>query len=202
MKKQLDINMKRLLVLDIGPGENPYKPLKSETVISIDFNKKFSPTKIHDLKKFPWPFKDNTFDKIYASHIIEHIPDTVRVMEEIYRIAKPNAIVIIRVPHFSSRSAWVNPTHYRAFTIGSFDYFSKDIKEHYGNCNFRVIKRELRYTRPDVSHNMITKLFTRILNFFANLNQNFCERIWCYCVGGFSEIYFELKVIKYIEENL
>jgi SAM-dependent methyltransferase len=184
------------LVLDIGPGENPYKPLKNETVISIDFNKKFNPTKIHDLKKFPWPFKDNTFDKIYASHIIEHIPDTVRVMEEIYRIAKPGAIVIIRVPHFSSRSAWVNPTHYRAFSIGSFDYFSKDIKEHYGNCNFRVIKRELRYTRPDVPHNMITKLITRFLNFFANLNQNFCERIWCYWVGGFSEIYFELKVVK------
>jgi len=28
---------------------------------------------VHDLEKFPYPFKDNTFDKVLASHIIEHV---------------------------------------------------------------------------------------------------------------------------------
>ncbi|MDI6806462.1 MAG: class I SAM-dependent methyltransferase [Candidatus Aenigmarchaeota archaeon] len=188
--------MKKILVLDIGPGEKAYTPTHRERVITIDFNKKFNPTKVHDLTKFPWPFKDNTFDKIYASHIIEHIPSTVRAMEEIYRIAKPNALVIIRVPHFSSRSAWINPTHYKAFSIGSFDYFDQNMRQPYGNCNFRVMKKELRYTRADVPHDIVTRVFTKFVNFIANLNQNFCDRVWCYWVGGFSEVYFELKVIK------
>jgi ubiquinone/menaquinone biosynthesis C-methylase UbiE len=188
--------MKKILVLDVGPGEKPYIPTHSERVISIDFNKKFNPTVIHDLTKFPWPFKDNMFEKVYASQILEHIPNTLKAMEEIYRICKPNALVIIRVPHFSSRSAWINPTHYRAFSVATFDYFDKDIEQPYGNCNFKTIKKEMRYTRPDVKHHFITRAITKILNSLANMNQNFCERIWCYWVGGFSEVYVEMKVIK------
>src|SRR3989304_8399998 len=98
------------LVLDFGSGISTYKPLLNEKVISIDFNKKMKPTVAHDLNKFPYPFPKNYFDKIYASHIIEHLKDTVRAMEELYRIAKPNASVIVRVPHFSSKDAWGNIT--------------------------------------------------------------------------------------------
>jgi SAM-dependent methyltransferase len=190
------MNSKKFQVLDMGPGEKPYKPSQKEKVTSVDFNKKFKPTVIHDLTKFPYPFGSNSFDKIMASHIVEHIPNTLKFMEEIFRISKPNAIVIIRTPHYSSRGAWINPTHYKAFSIGTFDYFNPKIDQPYGNCSFKVMKKEFHYLRRDVKHHPISRFFDGLFSSLANLNQNICERIWCYWVGGFSEIYLELKVEK------
>lgn len=98
----------KTLVLELGPGKRPYIPNKKEKVITIDLDKNSKPNIVFDLSKFPWPLKNNIFDKIYVSHVIEHLPDTVKTMEEIYRVAKNNALIIIKVPHFSSRVAWIN----------------------------------------------------------------------------------------------
>jgi ubiquinone/menaquinone biosynthesis C-methylase UbiE len=193
--KIIDANNNKL-VLDLCPGEIPYKAKPNEKVITLDFNPKFRPDVLHDLRKLPTPFPKNKFDKIYASHIIEHIPDTVAIMNELYRILKPSGVLILRTPHFSSRGAWINPTHYKAFSIFTFDYFNKSIAQPYGNCNFKVIKREFHYLRPDVQHSKFNSLMNRTISFFANTYQDLCERVWCYWVGGFSEIYIQLKAIK------
>lgn len=188
--------MEKKIVLDLCPGEYPYKAQRNEKVITLDYNKKFNPNILHDLRKLPMPFKKNTFDKIYASHIIEHLPDTVALMDELYRILKSNGILIIRVPHFSSRSAWFNPTHCRAFAIYTFDYFDKNNPQPYGNCNFKVLKREFHWIRNDVAHSKKELLLNKIISSLANKQIDWAERIWCYWVGGFSEIYVELKAIK------
>ena len=41
-----------------------------------------------DLSCFPWPFEDEVFDEVRGKDILEHLPDTLRAMEEIYRITK------------------------------------------------------------------------------------------------------------------
>ena len=43
--------------------------------------------------------KENTFDFVMATEILEHLPDPEKALEEISRIAKPNAHIIISVPH-------------------------------------------------------------------------------------------------------
>jgi SAM-dependent methyltransferase len=42
---------------------------------------------------------DNSFNTVYASHILEHLIDPVTAIRNWYRIAKPNGWVIIIVPH-------------------------------------------------------------------------------------------------------
>jgi len=186
---------KTLKVLDIGSGTFPYKAKENEEVISIDFRPEVSPTVVHNLFKFPWPFEDSSFDVIYASHVMEHMKDNIEFMEEIYRIARANAKVIIRVPHYSGRSAWCDPTHLRAYSYYQFYYYSKDNRDHYGRCDFKVEKVLLRYTR--FPHGFfVTKMLSPIINYLANLNPKFCEKVWCYWVGGLSEIYVELQAIK------
>ena len=37
---------------------------------------------ICDLDRFPYPFADRTFDGLRAIHVIEHVTDVVRTMEE------------------------------------------------------------------------------------------------------------------------
>ena len=49
-----------------------------------------------DITRFPSP--SNTFDIIYCSHVLEHIPNDEKAMEEIFRLLKPEGIAIIMVP--------------------------------------------------------------------------------------------------------
>ncbi len=44
------------------------------------------------------PFSDESFDFIFASHVLEHIPDDIKALSEIYRILKPNGMAILPVP--------------------------------------------------------------------------------------------------------
>jgi ubiquinone/menaquinone biosynthesis C-methylase UbiE len=49
-----------------------------------------------DLQKLP--FKDATYDFIFASHVLEHVPDDKKAIQEIRRILKPGGIAILPVP--------------------------------------------------------------------------------------------------------
>ncbi len=49
-----------------------------------------------DLRKIP--FEDATFDVVFASHVLEHIPEDIQAIKEIRRILKPNGIAILPVP--------------------------------------------------------------------------------------------------------
>lgn len=187
--------MKKLKVLDLGSGRFPYRAKDDEEVVSVDIRPEAKPTVVHDLSVFPYPFEDNSFDAVYASHILEHLHDNIRTMEEIYRIAKPNATVTIRVPHYTGRSAWGDPTHVRAYSAYQFHYYCRGRKDRYGNCNFELVREELRYTRMPRGF-FVSKLLSPAINFVANLHVMFCEKVWCYWVGGFSELYVELRAIK------
>lgn len=65
--------------LDILPGEN------------IDI--------VADIMK-PLPIENNTYDLIYMSHVLEHVPwyETVKVLRELYRILKVGGSIEVYVP--------------------------------------------------------------------------------------------------------
>jgi SAM-dependent methyltransferase len=73
----------------------------------------------------PLPFADDSVDEFLLSHVIEHIPDSLALMQELHRIARAGAKARIRVPHGASDDAWEDPTHVRAYFPGSFGYFSQ-----------------------------------------------------------------------------
>ena len=69
------------------------------------------------------PLPDNSVVAISAKHLLEHLDDTVKIMEEIWRVSKPGAIVSIKVPYYASMGAYQDPTHRRFFTEKTFQYF-------------------------------------------------------------------------------
>ena len=73
----------------------------------------------------PLPFADDTVDEILASHVIEHLTQTLPFMQELHRVAKPDATAVFRVPYGSSDEAYEDPTHVRPYFINSFGYFSQ-----------------------------------------------------------------------------
>ena len=77
----------------------------------------------HDLLSFPYPFPENFADAIHCSHVLEHLPPTNKVIEECYRLLKPNGLLFIECPHFSWVEAYRHYEHCHFFTAGSFSYF-------------------------------------------------------------------------------
>jgi len=142
---------------------------------------------VYDLNKFPYPFKDNEFDEVYTSHVLEHLDDLVKVMKELKRICKPKAKIIIRVPHFSCGVSYRDPTHKRLFSYFTFDYFTD--KCFYNLPKFRIISRKLNFTRWTFP--FLNKVFNPIIN----INPEIYERFFCWILPC-SEVLFELKVIK------
>ena len=64
---------------------------------------------IRTAKKDPMPFKDNSIDEIFGRHVLERVPDLLPLMEELHRIAKPNAKAVFHMPYGSSDNAWEDP---------------------------------------------------------------------------------------------
>lgn len=79
---------------------------------------------VWDLDQFPWPLESNQYSRIFMSHIIEHLSDPMRAMEEVHRVAEDGAEVLIMTPHFSSHNSYVDPTHKLHLAAGSFAYFT------------------------------------------------------------------------------
>jgi len=104
------------IVLNIGCG---YKKLIGG--INVDGFAACEPDVLWDLNKFPYPWKDNSVDKIYAYHIMEHLEDWWGAFKECARILKDHGTMEIRVPDPSSDSAMVYRDHLQVIGLFSFD---------------------------------------------------------------------------------
>jgi len=77
---------------------------------------------VADLRQ-PWPWPDSSVAYLYASHIIEHLPDKIFTMNELWRVLQPGATALIHVPTTEGPGAWQDPTHVSFWNRRSFLYF-------------------------------------------------------------------------------
>jgi hypothetical protein len=80
---------------------------------------------LENLRQIPINLPGDTVESFLLSHVIEHVRDTLGLMQELWRLATPDAIAEVRVPHGASDDAWEDPTHLRAYFPKSFGYFSQ-----------------------------------------------------------------------------
>lgn len=78
---------------------------------NIDIRPEVDPDEVVNLDEFPWPWPDDAYEVVLASHVIEHLSDQHRALRELSRIAEPGGIVRIRSPHWNSASTAIDPTH-------------------------------------------------------------------------------------------
>jgi SAM-dependent methyltransferase len=80
------------------------------------------------------PFEDETYDFVFASHVLEHVTDDKRAIREIRRVMKPNGVAILPVPVVCEKTIeypQANPSeayHVRAPGFDYFDRYSKFFK--------------------------------------------------------------------------
>jgi hypothetical protein len=73
----------------------------------------------------PLPLAEDSIEEFLLSHVLEHIRQPLPLMQELWRIAKPGALMTVRLPYGSSDDAHEDPTHVRQYFLHSFGYFSQ-----------------------------------------------------------------------------
>ena|SRR3989344_3100222 len=193
MKKELNkIKNNKQRALNLGCGLDIKSSTDKIEWVNLDVLKGQGINVVHNLDKFPYPFKDNEFSLIYTSHVLEHVSDLVKVMAELKRICKDKAKIIIRVPHFSCGVSYRDPTHKRLFSYFTFDYFTDDC--FYGLPKFKILERKLNFTR--LAFQFLNKIFNPIIN----INQAIYERFLCWVLPT-AEVLCTLEVEKTVNKN-
>lgn len=113
--------------------------------INIDKIKSKGVDKVLNLDKYPYPFEDNSIDKIQATHILEHIKDFTECFKELTRILKIGGKMYIKVPHFSNATSNFE-LHKTKFFYRSFGCKTILDEKHYENeeMYFKYFKVEFR----------------------------------------------------------
>lgn len=61
------------------------------------------------------PFADNSFDRIIASEVMEHVPDDLCALEELTRVLRPGGTIAITIPAwFPEKVCWKITDQYHA----------------------------------------------------------------------------------------
>ncbi len=104
-----------------------------------------------------WPWVDDSVDEIAAIDIFEHLPSTIHVMNEAWRVMKHSAVLRIVVPTTEGRGAFQDPTHCSFFNRNSFYYFTAgdSHRERFGDAygikaRFKVISAKQKWFKDRV----------------------------------------------------
>lgn len=132
--------------LDIGTKEGECLKLMPKGSVGIDIIK---PTDLegyttlqHDLNTNRLPFKDNEFDFILFSHVIEHINSPSLLLKECYRVLKPKGRMIIAAPQFVP---W-NRGNYIKYEHGhKYFWTPKTFKHTLRMHDFKILKTWVNY---------------------------------------------------------
>jgi SAM-dependent methyltransferase len=111
------------LALDLGCGPNIHPGF-----VGVDI-RRYPGVDIFitDLRR-PWPWGDCSVDEAICSHFLEHLEAQERIhfMNELHRVLKPGAKVLIKVPHWSSSNAYCDLDHkWPPVVEGWFNYLNK-----------------------------------------------------------------------------
>jgi len=173
-------------ILDVGCGRNKYPG-----AIGIDCRREAAADVLCDINRPPYPFPDNSFDEVRATHVIEHVEDVLATMKEFHRLTRPGGKIVVVTPHYTDFSSFCDPTHRWHLTSFSFRYFGED----HGGFGYYTAEK-LRQTLVEVR----LLAFWRWLGLELLVNHSrrfrrFWEHYLCYLVRGKS-ITFEFEVLK------
>jgi len=108
------------------------------------------------------PFPTNEYDIIFCNHVLEHIPDDTKAMQELLRVLKPGGMAILQIPQDLSRTTTfednsITDPKERAKIFGQYDHvrvYGRDYFDKLRSIGFQV--NEVNYTN-DLSKEEVTK---------------------------------------------
>jgi predicted SAM-dependent methyltransferase len=137
-----------LKVLHFAPEQEFYKRFKKQANIEYTTTDLLSP--LADVKAdiCNLPFKDNEYDIIFCNHVLEHIPDDTKAIQELYRVLKPSGMGIFQIPQDLSRATTFSDDSIvdqkeRAKIFGQYDHvrvYGRDYFDKLRSIGFKVVE--------------------------------------------------------------
>jgi len=150
LKNETDFFNRKLKVLHFAPEQAYYKrfrKLNNLEYTTTDLNSPLADVKadICDL-----PFADESFDFILCNHVLEHIPDDRKAMQELYRILRPGGTAILQIPQELDRAETfqddsITDPKERAKIFGQYDHvrvYGRDYFDKLREVGFNVVEAD------------------------------------------------------------
>ncbi len=135
-----------LKVLHFAPEQAYYKRFRK--LKNLDYTTTDLESPLADIKAdiCNLPFKDNSYDVILCNHVLEHIPDDTKAMQELYRVLKPRGMAILQIPQDLNRETTfeddnITDKKERAKIFGQYDHvriYGLDYFKKLRSIGFRV----------------------------------------------------------------
>ncbi|MFT7395558.1 MAG: SAM-dependent methyltransferase [Flavobacterium sp.] len=137
-------------VLHFAPEQAFYKLFRNQKNLDYTTTDLLSP--LADVKAdiCNLPFEDNHYDVILCNHVLEHIPDDTKAMQELYRVLKPGGMAILQIPQELSRAVTfsddtITDQKERAKIFGQYDHvriYGRDYFDKLRSIGFKVIEED------------------------------------------------------------
>jgi predicted SAM-dependent methyltransferase len=151
IKNETDLFTNQYKLLHFAPEQAFYKRFKKMKNLDYVTTDLDSPLAIIKADICKLPFKDNEFDVILCNHVLEHIPDDTKAMNELYRVLKPGGWGIFQIPQDLSREITfednsITDKKERAKIFGQYDHvriYGRDYFDKLRTIGFQV--QEVEY---------------------------------------------------------
>lgn len=152
LKNETDFFSASKKVLHFAPEQAFYKrfrKMKNLDYTTTDLNSPLADVKA-DICQLP--FADNFYDIIFCNHVLEHIPDDKKAMQELYRVLKPGGMAILQIPQDLNRETTfeddsITDPKERREVFGQYDHvrvYGRDYFDKLRKVGFQV--EEVDYT--------------------------------------------------------
>lgn len=156
LKNETDFFSKPLKLLHFAPEQaffNRFKKLDNLEYTTTDLNSPLADVKA-DICNLP--FQDDSFDVILCNHVLEHIPDDTKAMQELYRVMKPGGWGIFQIPQDLKREETfeddtIIDKKERARIFGQYDHvriYGRDYFDKLRSIGFTVEEVDYTHTLP------------------------------------------------------
>lgn len=146
LKFQTDFFTQPKRLLHFAPEQAFYKRFKKIEhfdYITTDLN---SPIAMVKADICNLPFESNSFDTILCNHVLEHILDDTKAMQELFRVMKPGGMGVFQIPQDLKRATTfedhtITDPLKRSRIFGQYDHvriYGLDYFKKLEACGFRV----------------------------------------------------------------
>lgn len=153
LKNETDFFTTPKKVLHFAPEQAFYKRFKK--LSNLDYTTTDLVSPLADIKAdiCNLPFESNSFDIILCNHVLEHIPDDTKAMQELYRVLKPGGMGVFQVPQDLTRKKTfqddsITDPKKRTRIFGQYDHvriYGIDYFDKLRSIGFKV--NEVNYTQ-------------------------------------------------------
>jgi SAM-dependent methyltransferase len=140
----------KLKVLHFAPEQAFYKIFRNQQNLDYITTDLLSP--LADVKAdiCNLPFADNQYDIILCNHVLEHIPDDTKAMQELYRVLKTGGMAILQIPQDLKRKVTftddtITNQKERAAIFGQYDHvriYGRDYFDKLRSIGFTVVEED------------------------------------------------------------